>query len=827
MADTDNVRAIALKGLDVRLAELKDHPDAPIRKQYAIDQTEKAISDETRTARFVITTQGVDRDNDTVAVSGWDVSNYVKSPVVLWAHDYSQMPVARAIELNQTPKGLEALAEFPPKGTYAFADTVFEMLKGGFLSATSVGFRPTAYEPDEKRGGINFTKQELLEFSIVPVPANPEALIVARSKGIDVEPLLDWAERTLSPFGKKGTAWVPKAELVADAEALAATAKAPCATCGKDMDGDTCAVCADKKSTEITPERLQFLGDVWAKAVEVNARLTQPFIAEGGFAVAPKALGDDPVRWNRSLSKAFDVADEPLEPSRTELAWMARYFESKVQDLSQSSYFVPTARMGSYLAAFDEILTGWGVDATRNLTASGRELPPEVESIQLSSTLSRSFLVEGTRFMRRQDGVKIAIKHERHWSGLYVTGFCRNDQAVVRNELTENIHQRAKELNYLRGEAFTLGGEFLSRGDLDFSALFLEPAKEAVLQRTVELVNEDGEHMASRGLMLMGPPGTGKTLSGRVMMRQADSTFIWCSARDFYRSGGFGGLAYAFDLAAECAPSIIFIEDVDTFLGPETIDLLKTEMDGLRKRKGIVTILTTNFPELMPAALIDRPGRFHDVLEMGLPTAEVRQRMLAAWVPEAAEANRGEMAEKTDGLSGAHLFELVNFAKLLHKESKGGTIEQALETALAKITEQRDLVSSLHAQDYRPRRQVRALVSGAAAMVTKRGRVLSAINEGRLRTAQESLAAATGQLDGVLSQLAAAAEVEETGDKQFAVHLREDEPAPVVLRIAPDEPRATRAEVLDALKDGVLAAIGPLVRAETQTALARARGRVD
>ena len=69
-------------------------------------------------------------------------------------------------------------------------------------------------------------------------------------------------------------------------------------------------------------------------------------------------------------------------------------------------------------------------------------------------------------------------------------------------------------------------------------------------------------------------------------MNSAQATFIWVSARDFYRAGAFGGLAYAFDLAAECAPSILFIEDVDHWLTEWTIDLLKTEMDGIKRRRG-------------------------------------------------------------------------------------------------------------------------------------------------------------------------------------------------------------------------------------------------
>jgi HK97 family phage prohead protease len=151
-----------------------------------------------RRIRFLISTGSVDRDGDVLDPKGWDLTHYKKSPVVLWAHDYSQMPIAKAVSIGQTAKGLEATAEFPRPGIYPFADTVYDMLKGGFLNATSVGFKPI--ESESIKGGRKYTKTELLEFSIVPVPANPEALIVRAISTEQVKAwkkmLVGWAEKT-------------------------------------------------------------------------------------------------------------------------------------------------------------------------------------------------------------------------------------------------------------------------------------------------------------------------------------------------------------------------------------------------------------------------------------------------------------------------------------------------------------------------------------------------------------------------------------------------------------------------------------------------------
>jgi HK97 family phage prohead protease len=157
-----------------------------------------------RTLIFTISTDSVDRMGDTIAVAGWDLDNYRKNPVVLWAHDSSSLPVARCNKLWIEGKKLKAETEFTPLGMAKFNDVVYDMYIQGFLSATSVGFMPTKYafvDDPERRWGIDFLEQELLEFSCVPVPANPEALIDAKAAGIDTAAVRDWAEKILQTDG--------------------------------------------------------------------------------------------------------------------------------------------------------------------------------------------------------------------------------------------------------------------------------------------------------------------------------------------------------------------------------------------------------------------------------------------------------------------------------------------------------------------------------------------------------------------------------------------------------------------------------------------------
>lgn len=141
-----------------------------------------------RKMAFTITTASVDRDGDTIDPTGWDLNSYSKNPVVLWAHDYSQPPVGKAVNIQATKDGLRADVEFLPQGMSQFADMIHDMCKNGFLNATSVGFRGTEFDKSaERKSGYDFKKQELLEFSIVPVPSNPEALALRGVKDAQVQ----------------------------------------------------------------------------------------------------------------------------------------------------------------------------------------------------------------------------------------------------------------------------------------------------------------------------------------------------------------------------------------------------------------------------------------------------------------------------------------------------------------------------------------------------------------------------------------------------------------------------------------------------------------
>jgi HK97 family phage prohead protease len=155
--------------------------------------------DESRVRRFVASTAMRDRYGDEVMVDAWDTKHYELNPVVLYAHDYQALPIGKAVKIERTDKALLIDIKFTSPEENIVGDQVLRLYDGGYLSAVSVGFRSkasewidTANEDEAKlakkepdvRPGKRFTRVELLELSAVPVPANPQALMQMRNKGL-------------------------------------------------------------------------------------------------------------------------------------------------------------------------------------------------------------------------------------------------------------------------------------------------------------------------------------------------------------------------------------------------------------------------------------------------------------------------------------------------------------------------------------------------------------------------------------------------------------------------------------------------------------------
>jgi HK97 family phage major capsid protein/HK97 family phage prohead protease len=140
--------------------------------------------------RFIVSTEDEDRYGDIIVADGWKLSNFRRNPIALFNHS-SMLPIGTWGAVKIENGSLVAELELAAPGTSAVVDDVRRLLEQRILRAASVGFRPLKLEAIEnsKRGGLRFLESELLEISVVSVPANPHALAVARSLGLSSESL--------------------------------------------------------------------------------------------------------------------------------------------------------------------------------------------------------------------------------------------------------------------------------------------------------------------------------------------------------------------------------------------------------------------------------------------------------------------------------------------------------------------------------------------------------------------------------------------------------------------------------------------------------------
>lgn len=140
---------------------------------------------------YIMSEGTIDRLGEIIDSRGWSVDNFEKNPVCLFNHD-SGFVIGRWHNLRCDDKDMRGRLELAPKGTSARIDEIRKLHAAKILRAVSVGFRALKKEPMDDRsdpffGPFRYLKQELIECSLVSIPAHPNALAVAKSLNISPE----------------------------------------------------------------------------------------------------------------------------------------------------------------------------------------------------------------------------------------------------------------------------------------------------------------------------------------------------------------------------------------------------------------------------------------------------------------------------------------------------------------------------------------------------------------------------------------------------------------------------------------------------------------
>nr|GMD43446.1 ATP-dependent zinc metalloprotease FTSH 10, mitochondrial-like [Ipomoea batatas] len=224
-----------------------------------------------------------------------------------------------------------------------------------------------------------------------------------------------------------------------------------------------------------------------------------------------------------------------------------------------------------------------------------------------------------------------------------------------------------------------------------------------------------------KGALLVGPPGTGKTLLAKATAGESGVPFLSISGSDFMEM--FVGVGPArvrslFQEARQCAPSIIFIDEIDAigrargrggFSGghderESTLNQLLVEMDGFQTTSGVVVLAGTNRPDILDRALL-RPGRFDRQISIDKPDIKGREQIFRIYLnklklDQDASYYSQRLAALTPGFAGADIANVCNEAALIAARNESTLItmdhfESAIDRVIGGLEKKNKVISKL------------------------------------------------------------------------------------------------------------------------------------
>ncbi len=198
-----------------------------------------------------------------------------------------------------------------------------------------------------------------------------------------------------------------------------------------------------------------------------------------------------------------------------------------------------------------------------------------------------------------------------------------------------------------------------------------------------------------RGILLIGSPGNGKTHTVKAAINKMQKACLY--VRSFSASDLLGNsednIQKVFQRARDSAPCILVLEDLDSLINGKNRSFFLNELDGFTSNQGILIVSTTNHPDQIDPAIINRPGRFDRKYYFELPALTERAAYIKLWNNDKlkspmrlSDAGIDHIAELTDGFSFAYLKELFLSSMMRWRETEeSGTMEQVMISQISVV----------------------------------------------------------------------------------------------------------------------------------------------
>lgn len=168
-----------------------------------------------------------------------------------------------------------------------------------------------------------------------------------------------------------------------------------------------------------------------------------------------------------------------------------------------------------------------------------------------------------------------------------------------------------------------------------------------------------------RGALFIGPPGNGKTHCVRALVKELGIPTLYVQSLQHRQLPSEHVLQEVFDRARNLRPCVLIFEDLDSMVNRTNLSFFLNQLDGFEKNVGLIVLATTNHPERIDPAIINRPSRFDRKYHFNLPDAALRADYLRTWKAkleghvEWSDESIEQIAKQAEGFSFAYLKELV------------------------------------------------------------------------------------------------------------------------------------------------------------------------
>ena len=196
-----------------------------------------------------------------------------------------------------------------------------------------------------------------------------------------------------------------------------------------------------------------------------------------------------------------------------------------------------------------------------------------------------------------------------------------------------------------------------------------------------------------RGALFLGPPGNGKTHCLRALVKELGVPSLYVQSIKHRYETEEANLKKVFARARHLRPCVLVLEDIDALVTNENRSFFLNQLDGFEKNVGLIVLATTNHPERIDRAIVDRPSRFDRKYHFDLPEAAERGAYLSIWQTKLTsrthwpDATTDALVAATAGFSFAYIKELVT-ATLMRSVAGDGTFSSLVLEECASLRAQ-------------------------------------------------------------------------------------------------------------------------------------------